>query len=177
MSVLEQDHGTAVAPQATHGFGRKTRSIPPALRRALNARDQGCRFPGCTHTRYVQAHHVRHWAHGGETKASNLITLCSFHHRRVHEGGVNVQVLDDGAFRFVRPDGRAFEGPAPSRGEPCDGTELRRRHEGDMPITPDTAVTRWRGERMDYGLAIEVLLAQARGAQARSVQERSRGNA
>ena len=152
--------------------GRKTRSIPPALRRALNARDQGCRFPGCTHTRYVQAHHVRHWAQGGETKASNLVTLCSFHHRRVHEGGVNVQVLDDGAFRFVRPDGRAFEGPAPARGEPFDGTELRRRQERDLPINRHTAVTRWRGERMDYGLAIDVLLARARGAQVRS-----RGNA
>ncbi len=116
---------------------------------------------------------MRHWAHGGETKASNLITLCSFHHRRVHEGGVNVQVLDDGAFRFVRPDGRAFEGPAPSRGEPFDGTELRRCHPGgDTHINRNTAVTRWRGERMDYGLAIEVLLAQARGA-----HERSRGNA
>jgi uncharacterized protein DUF222 len=40
--------------------GRKTRSIPPALRRALNARDRGCRFPGCSNTRYVDAHHVRH---------------------------------------------------------------------------------------------------------------------
>jgi hypothetical protein len=120
---------------------------------------------------------VRHWAQGGETKASNLVTLCSFHHRLVHEDGVNVQVLDDGAFRFVRPDGRVFDEPAPSRGEPFDGTELRRHSPGDLQINRNTAVTRWRGERMDYGLAIEVLLAQARAAQARGAPARSRGNA
>ena len=102
--------------------GRRTRSIPPALRRALNARDQGCRFPGCTHTRYVDAHHVRHWAQGGETKASNLALLCRHHHRKVHEGGVRMEVLDDGAFRFVRPDGRAFDSVAPAHNS--DWTQL-----------------------------------------------------
>ncbi|MBX5463527.1 MAG: DUF222 domain-containing protein, partial [Steroidobacteraceae bacterium] len=81
--------------------GRRTRSIPPALRRALQARDRGCRFPGCTHTRFVDAHHVQHWAQGGKTKASNLVLLCRRHHRFVHEGGVRIEVLDDGAFRFV----------------------------------------------------------------------------
>ena len=50
--------------------GCKTRSIPPALQRALNARDKGCRFPGCTHKKYTDAHHIKHWARGGETKMS-----------------------------------------------------------------------------------------------------------
>lgn len=59
--------------------GRKTRSIPPAIRRALNVRDSGCCFPGCAHKRYVDAHHVDHWADGGETKLSNLVTLCRPH--------------------------------------------------------------------------------------------------
>ncbi len=79
VAVIENERGEPL------NVGRKTRSIPPALRRALNARDRGCRFPGCTHTRYVDAHHVRHWAHGGETRACNLVTLCRFHHRKVHE--------------------------------------------------------------------------------------------
>jgi Domain of unknown function (DUF222)/HNH endonuclease len=140
-------------------FGRKTRSIPPALRRALNARDRGCRFPGCMHTRYVDAHHVRHWAHGGETKASNLITLCSFHHRKVHEGGVVVQSLDDGAFRFVRPDGRTFDSPVPAASH---WSQLPLSHE--ERIDRKTAVPLWRGERMDYGLGIQVLFAQERRA-------------
>ena len=141
--------------------GRKTRSIPPALRRALNSRDRGCRFPGCTHTQYVDAHHVHHWAHGGETKASNLVTLCRFHHRKVHEGGVVVETLDDGAFRFVKPDGRAFESTAPVR--TGDWTQLPLRHrDHHIQISRDTAVARYRGgERMDYGLAVDVLLAKA----------------
>ena len=85
--------------------GSRTRTIPPGIRRALQARDKGCRFPGCTFKRYVDGHHVKHWANGGETQLSNLVTLCRFHHRLVHEGQVVVQTLDDGAFRFVRPDG------------------------------------------------------------------------
>jgi hypothetical protein len=66
--------------------GRKTRSIPPALSRALRSRDGGCRFPGCDRTRFTQGHHVHHWTDGGETKLSNLVTLCRFHHRLVHGG-------------------------------------------------------------------------------------------
>jgi uncharacterized protein DUF222/HNH endonuclease len=142
--------------------GRRTRSIPSALRRALQSRDRGCRFPGCTHTRYVDAHHVRHWAHGGETKPSNLICLCSAHHRQVHEGRVIVERLDDGAFRFVRPDGRAFDSAVPGRTQPSDWRHLPQLHrESGIHIDSHTAVTRWRGERMDYSTAIEILMARA----------------
>jgi hypothetical protein len=56
---------------------------------------------------------VKHWAHGGETKLSNLVTLCRFHHRLVHEGQVAIQTLDDGAFRFVKSNGQAFDSPVP----------------------------------------------------------------
>ena len=70
-------------------IGRKTRTIPPALRRALESRDRGCRFPGCG-LRFTDAHHVRHWADGGETKLDNLVLLCRFHHRLVHEEGYRV---------------------------------------------------------------------------------------
>jgi hypothetical protein len=140
--------------------GRRTRSIPPAIRHALNARDRGCRFPGCTHTRYADAHHVQHWALGGETKSTNLVLLCRHHHRLVHEGGITVQALDDGAFRFVRPNGRAFDSSAP--GSASDWTQLLLQHrDSDIHIGPDTAATRCRGERMDYGLAVEVLLLKS----------------
>ena len=80
--------------------GRRTRSIPSAVRRALASRDRGCRFPGCTATHRLHGHHVRHWAEGGETSLDNLILLCPTHHRLVHEGGFDVQRLDDGALRF-----------------------------------------------------------------------------
>ena len=106
VAIIENERGEPL------NVGRKTRTIPPAIRRALNARDKGCRFPGCSFKRYVDGHHVKHWAHGGETKLSNLVTLCRFHHRLVHEGQVAIQTLDDGAFRFVRPDGQTYESPA-----------------------------------------------------------------
>ena len=135
--------------------GRKTRTVPPAIRRALNARDKGCRFPGCTFRRYVDGHHVRHWAHGGETKLSNLVTLCRFHHRLVHEGQVVVQTLSDGAFRFLRPDGDTFDSYS---SELTHWSALVARHEySDIRITPATAVTRWTGEALDLNCAVDWL--------------------
>jgi len=89
-------------------IGRKTRAVPPAMQRALRSRDRGCRFPGCTHDRFVDAHHIRHWANGGETSLDNLALLCRRHHRLVHEGGFGVERIADGALRFLRPDGRVI---------------------------------------------------------------------
>ena len=86
-------------------IGRKTRAVPPALQRALHSRDGGCRFPGCTHHRFVDAHHIRHWANGGTTSLDNLVLLCRRHHRLVHEGGFGVERSAGGAIRFIRPDG------------------------------------------------------------------------
>ena len=103
-------HGEDESGELT--VGRKTRSIPPALRRALRRRDRGCRYPGCTHTRFVDAHHVRHWAHGGETALSNLVLLCRRHHRVIHESKAEVAVVRPprGAvqFRFVDASGAAI---------------------------------------------------------------------
>ena len=89
-------------------IGRKTRAVPPAMQRALRSRDRGCRFPGCTHHRFVDAHHIKHWANGGETALNNLVLLCRHHHRLVHEGSFGVERIDGGALQFNRPDGRAI---------------------------------------------------------------------
>jgi hypothetical protein len=76
--------------------GRRRRTVPPALRRLLEARDADtCCFPGCERRRHLQAHHRRHWAHGGETSLENLVLLCLHHHGLVHEGGYTIE--DDGA--------------------------------------------------------------------------------
>ena len=155
--------------------GRKTRTIAPAIRRALQSRDRGCRFPGCSNKHYVDGHHIRHWANGGETRLSNLALLCRFHHRQVHEGGVTIQALNDGALRFTMKNGRSYDSLVPARpGEEHgpyavdvlqgDWTNLRAQNPADIVITADTAVTRWRGERMDYGIAIDVLLSRSRRA-------------
>jgi hypothetical protein len=95
------------------GAGRGTRTVPPSVRRALEARDRGCRFPGCG-LRFTDAHHVKHWADGGETSLRNLVLLCRRHHRAVHEGGVGVCVDRTGQVVFFTPKGKAlFDVPAP----------------------------------------------------------------
>ena len=88
--------------------GRQHRTVHPSLRRSLLARDKHCRFPGCTHDRWIDAHHVKHWADGGETKPANLILLCSTHHRMVHEEGFRIEKNFQGEWYFLRPDGRAI---------------------------------------------------------------------
>jgi hypothetical protein len=103
-SIVEVTDGEGGEPLS---IGRKQRTVPTAIRRALWSRDRGCTFPGCTHTRFVAAHHVRHWSQGGHTSLDNLILLCSAHHRLVHEGGFEVMKDYQGHWRFRRPDGRA----------------------------------------------------------------------
>lgn len=84
--------------------GRATRAVSPATRRALKVRDQGCRWPGCDRTvGWCSAHHVEFWTRGGQTRLSNLVLLCWYHHRCVHEGGWQV-VRAGGSLRFVPPE-------------------------------------------------------------------------
>ena len=138
--------------------GRKTRTIPPALGRALRARDRGCRFPGCT-ARRCDAHHVRHWADGGATRLANLVLLCRRHHRAVHEEGFRVEVDSRGEVAFRWPDGRPFPAaPAAPRwtGPALALTDLRLDAAG-IAIGPATATPHWHGERLDLGYAIDVL--------------------
>ncbi len=149
--------------------GRRTRSIPPALRRALKSRDRGCRFPGCDQTRYVDGHHIRHWANGGETSLANLVSLCRFHHRQVHEGGLTVQRLDDGAWRFSRVEGpivESFDSNARGRSAPLGNwRELIATHDSaGVRIDRTTAATRWDGGAPDYGQAMMVLVQRAERA-------------
>ena len=149
VAIVENEKGEPLS------VGRKTRSIPPAIQRALNSRDRGCRFPGCTHKKYTDAHHIKHWAKGGETKMSNLVTLCRFHHRKVHEGQVVVLMLDDGAIRFVQPNGKSFESARPSG----DWRDLCAVHErSGICIDPRAAATRWDGGPIDYGIAMDALM-------------------
>jgi Domain of unknown function (DUF222)/HNH endonuclease len=93
--------------------GRRTRIVPPAIRRALEARDRGCRFPGCG-LRFTDAHHIEHWADGGETRLENLVLLCRRHHRLVHEDGYRICKDKLGTVVFFAPTGRAFGEAAPA---------------------------------------------------------------
>ncbi len=93
-------------------LGRKTKVVPPGLRRAVSVRDRGCRFPGCGRPPgWCDAHHVRHWADGGETSLDNLVLFCRPHHRAIHRG-FGVQMVD-GKPTFTRPDGTPLSERAP----------------------------------------------------------------
>ncbi len=167
VTLVEDDAGQVL------DVGRKTRSIPPAIRRALRSRDSGCRFPGCSHTLFLDGHHIRHWADGGETKLSNLVLLCRFHHRQVHEGRVQVRMLDDGALRFTGARGQELENAPLAVG---DVDALIRAHANDgLDMDAHTAVTRWRGERMDYDLAIWCLMNNPSTARKHDVSAETRG--
>ena len=141
--------------------GRRTRTIPPAIRRALAARDRHCRFPGCT-ARHADAHHVQHWADGGDTRLDNLLLLCRRHHRLLHEEGWQVGMGADATVRFVRPDGRPLPTVPPTslRGVEC-GPPLSPVEESlaaaGIEIDAWTATPAWLGERLDVGWAIDVL--------------------
>ncbi len=144
--------------------GARTRTIPPALRRALQHRDRGCRFPGCG-LPLGQGHHIRHWAHGGPTTLSNLVMLCRRHHRSVHEEGYQIERQEDGALRFRRPDGELLpDVPAPPAvaGDPAAAITAENEARG-LHIGAQTSKPGWLGERLDLGHALDVLHPLATG--------------
>jgi hypothetical protein len=151
--VMQHDEGGRIVE-----IGARTRTIPPALRRALLHRDHGCRFPGCG-LRFGQGHHLHHWAQGGPTTLSNLALLCRRHHRAVHEEGYQVDRQPDGELQFRRPDGRPLPEVPPPATVPADPVQdLRARHEAlGFRLHAQTACPGWLGKRLDLGWAIDVL--------------------
>ena len=146
--------------------GRRRRTVGWRLRKALDARDGGCRFPGCGSRLRTHAHHIAHWAHGGETAMDNLVLLCPFHHRAVHEGGWRVEMDERGVPHFFNPLGvRMPVAPeAPDIGDlvpedasaqppagalaaaptPTPGVPLP---DASVPTSPDFGLARWHGRR------------------------------
>lgn len=131
--------------------------MPPALRRALEARDRGCRFPGCEQRRFTDAHHIRHWADGGETGLSNLVLLCRRHHRLCHEHGHAIERDDHGRLVFRSPFGSPVPAAPPLGPCSADGLANGNRARGVSP-GPDAILT-GTGERMDLRLCVDAVLA------------------
>ena len=94
-TVLENDRGEVL------NIGRRSRIVPWHIAHALRIRDGGCRFPGCNQYRWTDAHHIHHWADGGETSLENLVTLCRYHHRELHRGEYRIERGTDGELIFV----------------------------------------------------------------------------
>ncbi|MBM4439354.1 MAG: DUF222 domain-containing protein [Candidatus Rokubacteria bacterium] len=142
-------------------IGARTRTIPPALRRALHHRDQGCRFPGCG-VRIAEGHHIEHWAWGGPTTLSNLALLCRRHHRAVHEEGYRIERKADGTFAFYRPQGWPIPDvpAAPHVADPLERLREANAASG-VQVGPHTMTPLWGGETLDVAYAIDVLHPRA----------------
>ena len=156
VTVLENGEGKVL------NIGRRSRTVPPAIRRALALRDQTCRVPGCCERRYVDAHHIVHWVDGGETSLDNLVTLCRHHHRALHNGDFSLRAEGAGPerrFIFTGKGGQVLEESLFPQFEhvSAETSALSVLHEGKQ-ITPQTCVPLWQGERCDYGMAVEGLL-------------------
>jgi hypothetical protein len=159
--VLEDDAGKVL------DVGRRTRAVPAPIRRALERRHgRVCSFPGCTHRRFVDTHHLHHWLDGGETKVENLTFVCRRHHRFLHEHGFSVFRGDAGELVFQDPAGRVVP-PTGEEGlrqeEACERVRQRLAREGrEAAFVP--AVPRWDGAPPDYGRAVDSLCLTARRA-------------
>ena len=142
-------------------IGRRTRAIPTAIRRALWIRDQGCRFPGCSNKRFVHGHHIKHWLHGGRTSLDNLVMLCSFHHRQIHEGGFSIELAADGGVEVRAPAGVRL--PAWLK-VPKDAGRIVWENWwdngvlGGAGVDAYTALPSWNGDPVDYDAAVGALM-------------------
>ena len=159
VTVLEDDKGNVL------NIGRRSRIIPPAIARALAIRDTSCRFPSCCATKFLDAHHIQHWADGGETKLNNLVTLCRHHHRLLHQGEFTLSVksdrsndsVNDANMVFTTRDGERIETnyfPQFPKSVPA-GTLSAYFLEYFPAVNERTALSRWTGEDMDYAMAVD----------------------
>lgn len=155
VDVAEDEHGVPLS------VGRKRRTVPGSMKRALLQRDRTCRFPGCANRLYLEAHHVVHWADGGDTSLRNMVSCCSFHHRYVHEYGCSIELHDDGPHVLDRRGRRILDAPPPSR-PPDLGWETILARNAELQITASTNEPLWDGARVDDGAVIDALLGVER---------------
>jgi hypothetical protein len=138
-------------------LGRTRRLASPAQLAALTVRDQGrCQFAGCSHTRYLHAHHVQHWLYGGPTDIDNLVLICSFHHTLIHEQGYRIH-HDGHTWCVLRPDGTPVRPPE----EPLSGRAERLvelHTSARLRITPASLTPDWGGERLDLETVVDRLI-------------------
>jgi hypothetical protein len=147
----------------TLSIGRRSRTVPAGMRRALQRRDRGCRFPGCCERRWVDAHHIHHWAEGGETSMENLLLLCRHHHRLVHEEGFGCERDGDGRIHFRMPDGGLLpEAYRLKRGHYLDLVDLNQ--QDGLHISAETCNGGWDGQPWDKSETVEHVWAATTGS-------------
>jgi hypothetical protein len=158
--------GTTPPQRATGADVRPSRarqSVPPALRRAVLARDRHrCTVPGCTHATFVDVHHVQPRSEGGRNEASNLSTLCSAHHRATHRGELLIDLERDGSLRFRHADGAAYGDPLmPQRIDAHAKVFSALRHLGFRESEVKTVLTELRADAELGNACVERLLREA----------------
>jgi hypothetical protein len=136
--------------------GRARRTVPPRLRRLLEARDDStCRWPGCDTRRHLDAHHRTHWARGGETSLDNLVLLCWHHHRLVHEGGYAIEEDPAGGLRFRNRHGVLC--PGVSRPPPGRADELLAQNDRLGLVMGSRTNRNGHGDMLDLALAVSAI--------------------
>jgi len=140
-------------------IGRRSRTIPPAMRRALKTRDGGCRFPGCTNHKFCDGHHIKHWSDGGETSLDNLVLLCRHHHHLVHEGGFDCRMSKDGEIYFEDRRARRLKDYEQSIPISIEETlAWMYREHAKANITSESCTAKWyAGEMMDEDHAVSLM--------------------
>jgi hypothetical protein len=156
VTVLEDEQGRVL------NIGRRTRTVPAAIGRALSLRDNTCRVPGCCESRYVDAHHIEHWADGGETSLDNLVILCRAHHRQLHQGNFTItaeKTATGQQLLFTTRSGKKMETNFFTQFTNISAeTSADALSHAAPAVDAKTAIPYWHGEDCDYGVAIEALL-------------------
>jgi hypothetical protein len=158
VTVLEDGQGKVL------NIGRRTRTVPAAIKRALSLRDKTCRVPGCCQSKNLDAHHIQHWVDGGETSLNNLVHLCRHHHRLLHQGGFTIHVecpeeSSEPMMVFSTASGEKVEAAFFPQFSEQAGWEITEVLADALPnITASTSVTQWRGETCDYDMATHAML-------------------
>jgi len=143
----------------TLNIGRRSRIIPASIQRALNLRDAECRYPGCCASRYLDAHHINHWADGGETSLHNLVNLCRRHHTGLHKGDYSMKV-EDTQILFTAASGKPIvQNYYPQFTKSGDMQSSKQYLSNQWPdVNKNTAISQWKGENIDYDMAVSGLL-------------------
>ena len=133
--------------------GRSSRTVTKRQFRALLQRDRHCTHPGCTSMRKLEAHHVKHWLHGGRTDMNNLVLLCEAHHLGHHAGEFHIVPSGDQRWRYFRDDGRELLATV----NPGEFTDSSIGIDAEYCTDPAAPGTRWDGQRLDRHYAVNVL--------------------
>jgi len=159
IDVVEDEGGVPLS------IGRKRRTIPGSMKRALRRRDDTCRFPGCTARVFLEGHHIQHWADGGPTETANIVLMCGWHHRHVHEYGYTIHGNADQEIRFVDPRGRELKDVPVRHVGPALGWPTIFAGNTELGITADTPACGFSGDPVDYVACIdEIVRADERGS-------------